>query len=403
MCVEDAASGAAGDGILGKLRVADIFRRHADDYFAHHSLSPEQASVLRDVRDCRTMDLGGRVETCDLCGHQVIVYNSCMNRHCPACQYASQVKWVQDRMERVLEVPHFHVVFTVPSELRPLFFTNPSVLYSALLQCSAEVLMTLGRQRLKGKIGVTTVLHTWTREMGLHPHAHCIVTGGALSTEDGTWVQTREDYLFPVAVMRSLFAKLISKRIRREAQKGNLDLASDKQGLRGVCQTLRKLYRRRWVVYCEKPFSGVSSLVSYLGRYTHRVAISDNRLVTVTDEAVTFRTRDDKTVTVTPVEFIRRFLLHVLPNGFRKIRHFGLYASTNVKRDLVRAREATVAAGIAREAPPDTQAPIDETAVSTDDEPDRLCPRCRLGHMRTEVFGRYQPPPATPPPPMDTS
>ena len=379
------------DVSTGKLRASGIFRRHADNYFAHHVLTSEQAKVLRAVRDCRTMAMGGRVDTCDTCGHEVIVYNSCMNRHCPACQYAAQVEWVRERMNRVLEVFHFHVVFTLPSELRPLMLANAAVLYGVLMRCAAEVLMTMGRQRLKGQLGVTVILHTWTREMRYHPHVHCIVTGGALSTDGDRWVPTKQDYLFPVAVMRSFFSKLIRRQIRREARKGHLDLSCEEKGRRGLNQKLRRLRNRKWVVYCEKPFSGVASLVSYLGRYTHRVAISDNRLLAVSDEAVTFKTRGEKTATVTPDEFIRRFLLHVLPKNFRKIRHFGLYASAHVKTDLVRAGEAIVKAGIAKAPPTDPVVPIEEIVLpEPEEEESRRCPKCKVGRMLSQTFRRIR-------------
>ena len=375
----------------GKLRVSEIFRRHVDAFLEGRVVTPKQARVLRAVRDCRTAALGGHAEVCEDCGHSDVHYNSCRDRHCPTCQYQDQEEWIAARMERMLEVPHFHVVFTVPSQLRPLAMRNPALFYRVLMRSAARVLLRLGAQRLGGQVGVTVVLHTWDRRMLYHPHVHCIVTAGALDEDGGEWKKASLDYLFPVAVMRSFFSNLLRKDVLDQAREGHLDLECVSGGLRGLGRMLRSLRNRKWVVYCEKPFSGVSSLVSYLGRYTHRVAISDSRLLAVSDQAITFRARGDATVTVTPEEFIRRFLLHVLPKGFFKIRHYGLYASAHVNRNLPRARQAIVKAGIVPPPPDAPLPPVEEVPVPEEEVEFPRCPKCKVGILVTVTLPPSRP------------
>ena len=323
------------------LRVADIFRRHGPAFRERHVLTPQQSRVLAALSVCRTEALGGHLEVCDDCGFERPAYNSCRDRHCPGCQATAQHAWVEGRLQRVLNTHHFHVVFTLPSELRDLALRNGAVVYDILHEAAAWTLDTLSRQRLGAQLGVTAVLHTWTREMHFHPHVHCVVTGGGLS-EDGTrWVETPPRFLFPVAVMRKLWSGRVRRLLQAAYDREVLDLGGACAPLveKGAFQhKLRSLSRRHWVVYCKPPFAGPEEIYEYLGRYTHRVAISDHRLRAISETTVTFATKDGGMATVTPDEFIRRFLLHVLPPRFHKIRHLGLYAAANVKTRLVAAR-----------------------------------------------------------------
>ena len=399
------ATGGADTG-RPQLRVTDIFRRHGEAYGADHALVPAQQKVLRNLGACRTALLGGHLEVCDACGFERPAYNSCRDRHCPGCQAAASHAWLEQRLERVLPTHHFHVVFTLPEELRPLALRNGAVVYDILLRAAAHVLDVLGRQRLGAQLGVTSVLHTWTRAMLYHPHVHCVVTGGGLALDGSKWVPTPRGFLLPVAVMRKLFRGMVRRQLRVAYDAGKLDLGgacTEHADPRTFARLLRSLFRKRWVVYSKPPFAGADSVFRYLGRYTHRVAISDHRLRAITDHSVTFGTKHGQQATVAPTEFIRRFLLHVLPSGFHKIRHTGIYAATNVHTRLARAGEllgaSQVAAPIA--GPPDEDEPGE--AVDAVRDVDRSCPCCKVGTLvRIEVpRPRSHLPPR--PPPVDSS
>lgn len=318
------------------LTVAEVLRTHGADYANRHGLSAEQAKVLRAMMQCRTSALGGHVYDCGDCGSSTPMYNSCRDRHCPTCQSLNQARWIEERTARLLPVGHFHVVFTLPAELRALALHNRKEVFAILVRSAGRTLTTLGRdkKRLGVDLGVTTVLHTWTRELTFHPHVHCIVTAGGLATS-GTprWIHSSKKFLFPLRVMSKLFRGKFLAELKALHDKGALAMPP------GVdFETLiRQLYATNWVSYSKAPFAGTEHLVAYLGRYTHRIGISDQRLKVVTDGGVTFRTRGDDTVHLQHDEFIRRLLLHVLPRGFHKIRHFGLLASTNVNTKLEQA------------------------------------------------------------------
>jgi hypothetical protein len=325
-----------------RLEVADIVRAHGEAFVRTHPLSPDQHTVLRDILRCRTAALGGHVDVCDTCGHAEIAYNSCRNRHCPKCQSLAQARWITQRMERCLPTHSFHVVFTLPSELHGLAMANREVVFDLLFACAAESLLALGRDPkwLGAELGLTSVLHTWTRELLFHPHVHCIVTGGGLSLDGERWVGTRPDFLFPVRVLGALFRGKFLARLVRLYDDGKLRLQGPAASLadpRRFARIRDKLYRTRWVVYVKPPFGGQEQVFRYLGRYTHRVGLSNHRLVSLDEHGVTFRTRGEHTVTVAPDEFLRRFLLHVLPKGFVKIRHYGLMAASNVPTKLAAA------------------------------------------------------------------
>ena len=324
--------------------VAEIFRQHGEAYRASHALSSAQRKVMRDIEACRTAVLGGHQETCDHCGHKKEPsYNSCRNRHCPKCQGLRQALWVEQRMRRVLPTHYFHVVFTVPHELNPLARYNPTWFYDQLFAAASQTLLDLAHdpKRLGAQLGVTAVLHTWTRSLLFHPHLHCIVTGGGLSLDQRRWIDARENHLLPVEVLRVLFRGKLLDAVDRAWRNNKLRLDGPCQHLtsRQAFAALKdQLYRKQWVVYAKRPFAGPQQVFSYLGRYTHRVAISNQRLLSIGDDQVRFATKDGKVASVSPNEFIRRFLLHVLPAGFVKIRHYGLMAAGNATTRLEVAR-----------------------------------------------------------------
>jgi hypothetical protein len=350
---------------------------------------------LRAVARCRTAVLGGHVDVCDGCGHAEIAYNSCRDRHCPKCQSMSQARWVEQRMERVLPTHSFHVVFTLPSQLHGLVMANREAMFDMLFACAAETLLELGRdpKRLGAELGITSVLHTWTRELLFHPHVHCIVTGGGLSLDGERWVSTRPDFLFPVRVMGALFRGKFLARLRRAYERGELSLRGpaaqlvDRDRFARLCD---KVYKKRWVVYSKPPFGGPEQVFRYLGRYTHRVGISNQRLVSLDERGVTFRTRGDKTLTVAPGEFLRRFVLHVLPKGFVKIRHHGLMAPGHVSTKLAVARrliEGAERVETSSTTTPRTPRDFRDLLLALTGVDLRRCPRCLIGTMTPHPLG----------------
>lgn len=357
-----------------------------------HVLTPDQQKVMRAIEVCRTEVLGGHLDVCDRCGYSQPSYNSCRNRHCPKCQSLVQAKWVEERMERLLPVHYFHVVFTVPSSLRPIFRRNQRAMYKLLFEAASKTLLTLGddHKRLGAQLGITAVLHTWTRELEFHPHLHCIVTGGGLSPDGTTWVTARRKYLFPVKVLSHLFRGIFLDGLARLHASGDLRIDGDLRAL------LDPLYRQEWVVYAKRPFGGPEQVFKYLGRYTHRVGISNQRLISLDDSGVRFATKNGRTITLSPQEFIRRFLLHVLPPGFVKLRHYGLWASGNVPTRLAAARLLLPAA--ASPPPTDTEHIAEEiewqvrllrlTGIDV-----TRCPRCGDGRMIPHPLDGHGAPP----------
>ena len=308
-----------------------------------HVLLPEQHAVLRAIQRCRTAELGGHADVCEACGHVEVAYNSCRDRHCPKCQSLAQARWIERRMQRVLPTQAFHVVFTLPSELHGVALQNREKIFNLLFASAAEALLELGRDPkwLGADLGITSVLHTWTRDLRFHPHVHCIVTGGGLSPDGERWISTRPGFLLPVRVLGALFRGKFLARLARLYEDGELRLEGAASALADPARFARlrdKLYRTRWVVYAKMPFGGPEQVFRYLGRYTHRVGLSNRRLVSLDERGVTFRTRGEGTVALAPEEFLRRFLLHVLPKGFVKIRHHGLMAPGNVSTRLATAR-----------------------------------------------------------------
>ena len=345
-----------------------LFRRHGEAYRKTHALGAIERRALRDISVCRTGALGGHRDVCGGCGHERSVYNSCRNRHCPKCQALRQARWVAARLQRALPVRHFHVVFTLPAELRPLVREHEPLLLDLLFAAASETIIELGRdpKRLGALCGVTGVVHTWGRNLSFHPHLHCIVTAGGLGP-DGAWVDTAEKYLLPAKVLAAMFRGKFLAGLDRLFTDGKLAPGPRTMGLAvtlaqpaAFARLKEALYQKKWNVYAKAPFGNSGTLFRYLGLYTHRVAISNHRLLHVDDDEIVFRTRDQHVCRLPPLEFMRRFLQHVLPRGFVKIRHFGLLAAGNVNTKLAVARAALEQRqrGATAEAPPSSSVDI---------------------------------------------
>ena len=353
------------------LEVADILRRHGDAYREINAghLSRGQLKVMGAVRACRTAALGGHVERCGDCGHSQIAYNSCRNRHCPKCQAGAAHEWLEARQADLLPVEYFHIVFTLPAPLRPIAYQNKAVVYAILFEAAAETLRTIAadRKHLGAEIGVTMVLHTWGQTLTHHPHLHCIVPGGGLLSGAARWVPCRPGYFLPERVLSRLFRRLFLTKLMVAHKSGKLRFSGDLSGLSDVnvfARLLAPLRRIEWVVYAKRPFAGPEQVLTYLSRYTHRVAISNRRLVACDENRVTFTWKDyvhdaaPKRMTLDAAEFIRRFLLHVLPDAFQRIRHYGFLANGHrrVKVALIRkildARPGATPAPTAEDEPP---------------------------------------------------
>lgn len=319
----------------GRFDIADIVRGHRKTLESKHWLSPQQKRVLTDIAQCRTAILGGHLDKCRNCDYERPSYNSCRNRHCPKCQALAQEKWIAEQQQRMLDVKHFHVVFTLPAELRPLTAFAKDTVYGALFRAASSTLLEFGERRLSATIGATLVLHTWARDLSFHPHVHAIVTGGGLSLDGAKWCPADRDYLFPVHAMGRVFCgKMIDelKRAYDDNEFANFRSFNDPQAFSTL---IGKLWKMHWVVYAKPTFSKGKHVLEYLGRYTHRVGIANSRLLDVTNEYVLFRTKGDGTETLEPADFLWRFVQHVLPDGFHKIRHYGLNASPE-KREIAR-------------------------------------------------------------------
>lgn len=377
------------------LELADIVRAHGDAYRHAHRLAPIQQTALRAIATCRTAALGGHTETCDHCGATRQAYNSCRNRHCPKCQRATQAAWLEARQAELLPIPYFHVVFTLPHTLNALAQGNPRVLYTALFRTAADTLLAFGRdpRHLGGTIGVTAILHTWGQNLSQHLHLHCVVTGGALAADGTRWIAANDGFLFPVrALSVVLRAKYLDALQHAFAAKA-LTFAAGTAALSEPAVFARFVAALRtepWVVYAKRPFGGPAQVLQYLGRYTHRVAISNARLVDFADGMVRFRWKDyadhdrTKVMALSVDEFLRRFLLHIVPRGFVRIRYFGLLANHRRHATLDQCRVALAA--------PSVEPPA--IAVTASPPAARHCPLCGLGVMRvTAIHARVPPPP----------
>ena len=402
------------------LEVADILRDHGPAWREANRghVSLEQLKVMSAIERCRTAALGGHVARCEntACGHTEISYNSCGNRHCPKCQGAASRRWLADREAELLPVPYFHVVYTLPSELRDIAYQNKRVVYNLLMKAAAETTLAIASdpKRLGARIGVTAVLHTWGSALTHHPHVHMIVPGGGLSLDGARWVPARSNFLVHVNVLARLFQGKMLAMLMHAHTAGELKFFNSHAGLadnRTFKRFIAPLRRIKWVVYCKRPFAGPEQLLRYLCRYTHRVAISNRRLIAADQRGVTFKYKDYRldgparytTMTLDPHEFIRRFLMHVLPKGLHRIRHYGLLANTNRAANIAKARELLAV-------PPLSNEP--ETAKATDPEQPcalaRPCPCCGGRLLIIETFApgcepRHRPSSTPPMVRIDTS
>ena len=386
--------------IRPQLEVADIFRDHGPAWRAANEghVSLDQMRVMTAIERCRTAALGGHVARCEngACGHAVIAFNSCRNRHCPKCQGAAARKWLAEREAELLPVGYFHVVYTLPAPLRDIAYQNKRVVYDLLMKAAAETTLTIAadKKHLGAKIGITAVLHTWGSALTHHPHVHMIVPGGGLSDDGSRWIASRPRFLVHVKVLSRLFrGRMLAMLTEAHGEgrlrfSGHLAALADKTAFKRLLAPLR---RSEWIVYSKEPFAGPVQVLRYLSRYTHRVAISNRRLVSADDGGIAFRWKDYriegparwKTMSLHPHEFIRRFLIHVLPKGFHRIRHYGLLATANRAASIARARELL---GVE----PRAVEPGEEK-VAAPDEPRVLpcpCPRCGGRMIVIEMFAR---------------
>lgn len=391
------------------LEVADIFRALGPAYRARNAghLSLGQLRVMSAIETCRTAALGGHVSRCEDCAHIDVAYNSCRNRHCPKCQAATAYDWLEARRAELLPVAYYHVVFTLPAPIADIAYTNKAVIYNALFKAASEALLTIGAdpKHLGARIGVTMVLHTWGSALTHHPHVHCIVPGGGVSPDGERWIPCRPNFFLPVRVLSRLFRRLMLQRLVAAHGDGALNFFGDHANLAHIDAFrafLKPLHRAKWVVYAKRPFAGPNQVLSYLARYTHRVAIANSRLVAFQAGRVTFKWKDYRRegqdryglMTLDGDEFIRRFLLHVLPDGFHRIRHYGLFANGARADNIARAR-------CLLDALPPTPPPAEPDATPAP----KPCPCCGGRLILIEAFERGRAPQRRAEPPIwcDTS
>lgn len=377
-----------------KLEVADVFRRYGEAYRGKHgaSMSTAQRRVMTAIEVCRTAALGGHLERCDQCGNERNCFNSCRDRHCPKCQSLARAQWIEERQSELLEVPYFHVVFTVPEEIAAIAYQNKEVVCGILFRATAETLRTIAAdpKHLGAEIGFFAVLHTWGQNLLHHPHLHCVVPGGGLAPDGQRWVSCRPRFFLPVRVLSRRFRRLFLESLQKAFASGKLQFFAALEPLRErvtFAQLLARAKASEWVVYAKRPFAGPQQVLDYVGRYTHRVAISNNRLLDIENDQVRFQWKDYrhgdqvKTMTLSADEFIRRFLLHVLPNGFQRIRYYGFLGNRYRQQKLDQCRRL-----LGMPMPdPHTAEPVerdyrdryeDLTGCSL-----RQCPQCQRGRM----------------------
>ncbi len=378
-----------------KLEVADILRRYGEAYRQKFGawLSTAQRRVMTAIELCRTAALGGHVERCDQCGHLRNSYNSCGDRHCPKCQSLARAEWIQDRQAELLSVPYFHVVFTVPEEIAAIALQNKRTVYGILFHATAETLRIIAAdpEHLGAEIGFFAVLHTWGQTLVHHPHLHCVVPGGGLSPDGKRWISCRPDFFLPVRVLSCLFRRLFLESLQKAFDAGKLRFSASLESLRdrqAFVRYLAPLKGTDWVVYAKRPFAGPQQVLDYVGRYTHRVAISNNRLLDIENDRVRFLWKDyrdnneQKTIDLSAEEFIRRFLLHVLPDGFQRIRYYGFLSNRHREEKLALCRQLL------------GMSPSDPSPVAPEQPPDycrlyeqltgrslKQCPVCHQGRM----------------------
>ena len=370
-----------------KWEVADILRLYGKQYSLQQTVPTPHLRVMHCIQVCRTSYLGGHVEQCDSCGFERHAYNSCRNRHCPKCQSLTKAKWLEHRKSELLPVGYFHTVFTIPHELNPLALRNKKVVYTILFKAASDTLIEFGKNNLGGQLGFLAILHTWDQKLMDHFHLHCVVAGGALSFDKSRWIASRDNFLFSVKALSIVFRAKFTQYLIKAFLKGELifpgnicTLADEKEFLLYV----KRAQQKNWVVYCKKPFAGPQQVLDYIGRYTHRVAISNHRIVNVENGNVTFTYRDRrnnntlKTMTLKAEEFIRRFLLHVLPDSFVRIRHFGFLANRYKKENLQHCKTII---GYSEEIPETTEKNYQKHMIELTGIDITLCPCCKKGSM----------------------
>jgi hypothetical protein len=382
------------------LEVADIFRAHGHAWrqAQHGHLSLGQLKVMSAIEQCRSAALGGHVLRCDACAQVAIAYNSCRNRHCPKCQAPAARQWLEARQADLLPLDYYHVVFTLPAPISAIAYYNKALIYDLLFEVAAQTLRTIAAdpKHLGAQIGVTLVLHTWGSALTHHPHVHGIVAGGGLSPDGARWVNCKPGFFLPVRVLSRLFRRRFLEELHQAYRGGRLQFFGEYAALsdaRAFAQWLAPLREVEWVVYAKRPFAGPAAVLAYLSRYTHRVAISNQRLLALDQRGVTFRWKDYratgktryKTMTLSADEFMRRFLLHVLPGGFHRIRHYGLLANGGRREHLARARELLHVVPTVAAPPVLVAAPV--TIVA----PTFVCPHCGAAMIVIETFVRGEP------------
>jgi Putative transposase/Transposase zinc-binding domain len=365
---------AAGE-IKARPELADIFRSHGESYRKTHCLPASHLKVMRAVEVCRTAEMGGHLKQCDTCGFEHPTYNSCRNRHCPKCQSLAKAKWLEKQTSELLPVGYFHLVFTLPHEFNRLILAHKKIVLALLFKAVSETLLEFGQTRLKGTLGIIAVLHTWDQTLKDHFHLHCLVPAGALSFDQSRWISTRKNFLFPFKALSRVFRGKFLALLQQACDKGKIPAANNE---------IKASRRKNWVVYAKKPFGSPQTVLDYLGRYTHRVALSNNRILAVENGQVTFSYRDRrdkdrlKSMTLDAEEFIRRFLLHVLPDGFMRIRHFGFLANRSKKHALPQCRKLL---GLNPALPEIPKRSVQDLLVELTGVDLSHCPRCQKGTM----------------------
>lgn len=369
------AHGRAAGQNKGRPELADIFRQYGQSYAKTHRLSAAQQKVMRVVETCRTAELGGHLKQCDTCGFEHPTYNSCRNRHCPKCQSLAKAKWLEKQTSELLPVGYFHLVFALPHEFNRLILAHKKMGLSLLFKAVSETLLEFGQTRLKGTLGIIAVLHTWDQTLKDHFHLHCLVPAGALSSNHSRWIGARPNFLFPVTALSQVFQGKFLALLQQACDKGKIPPANNE---------IKASRQKSWVVYAKKPFGSPQTVLDYLGRYTQRVALSNDRILNVQNGQVTFTYRDRKdkdrlkSMTLDAQEFIRRFLLHILPDGFMRVRHFGFLANRTKKHSLPQCRKLLGLSSALPELP--KKSAHDLLLELTGIDLSR-CPRCQKGTM----------------------
>ena len=363
-------------------KIQEILNKGLEKYIEKNKVIGYKQKVIKAIKDCKTEKMGGHKYVCDECGYEEIAYNSCRNRHCPNCQITKKLKWIEARKEEVLNVKYYHVVFTIPSEIYNIAYQNQEKMYKILFKASSETLQELAKDKkyLGGEVGFFSILHTWGQNLMYHPHVHIVVTGGGL-TETNKWEEKEEDFFIPVRVMSKVFrGKFLYYMKKEKLEFYNKMKELENPGIYN--ELIQSLYQKDWVVYCKEPFKNAESVIQYLGRYTHRVAISNERIIGIEGEEVKFKWRDYKDnnkmkeMKISIEEFIRRFMMHILPPNFMKIRHYGILGNRNKKKKLLKCKILTRTKIYIKK-----KLPALELLKQTLGKDFNLCPHCKKGHM----------------------